>query len=198
MNGRRAAAEHLEPCLHMGEWGLLRIGRTYYMRGFFNEIRQTPSFPRPEDLRESQVTIICLGPKSSVSMAAKVRYRNTEGKGAWINRTRNARVFGGKELAAWFQENLTVGEEFQVGLPPFAEKVSFPEASSIKSSSGRTSGGNIPSGKIAEAYRDLYFLTLVHANSKTLVLTNPEFYDIFRKVSDGKVAEGIEILLVEA
>ena len=66
---------------------------------------------------------------------------------------------------------------------------------SIKSHSWLTSGGNLPSGKIGQIYQSLYFLSLVDANTKLLILTDREAYEGFLTVSDGKVAEGIEIKL---
>jgi hypothetical protein len=64
---------------------------------------------------------------------------------------------------------------------------------SIKSHSWLTSGGNLPSGKIGQIYQSLYFLSLVDAKTKLLILTNREAYEGFLRVSDGKVAEGIDI-----
>ena len=64
---------------------------------------------------------------------------------------------------------------------------------SIKSHSWLTSGGNVPSGKIGMIYQSLYFLSLVDAKTKLLILTDREAYKGFLTVSDGKVAEDIEI-----
>ncbi len=64
---------------------------------------------------------------------------------------------------------------------------------SIKSHSWLTSGGNLPSGKIAQIYQSLYFLSLVYAKTKLLILTDREAHEGFLRVSDGKVAEDIEI-----
>jgi hypothetical protein len=66
----------------------------------------------------------------------------------------------------------------------------------IKSSSGKISGGKYPSGKVASAYQELYFLSLVKAERRILVLTNPEFYEIFQSRSDGRLAPGLELMLV--
>lgn len=46
---------------------------------------------------------------------------------------------------------------------------------------GDTSGGNSPSGKLAGAFKDLYFLLLVNAQKKLLVLTDPEFHKYFMR-----------------
>jgi len=66
---------------------------------------------------------------------------------------------------------------------------------SIKSHSWLTSGGNLPSGKIGQIYQSLYFLSLVDAKTKLLVLTDREAYEGFLTVSNGRVAEDIEIKL---
>lgn len=65
---------------------------------------------------------------------------------------------------------------------------------SIKSHSWLTSGGNLPSGKIAQIYRSLYFLSLADAKVKLLILTDREAYNGFLKESDGKLAEGVGII----
>ena len=66
---------------------------------------------------------------------------------------------------------------------------------SIKSHSWRTSGGNQPSGKIGQIYQSLYLLSLVDAKTKLLILTDRETYEGFLAVSDGKVADDVEIKL---
>lgn len=68
---------------------------------------------------------------------------------------------------------------------------------SIKAHSWKTRGGNIPSGKIDAIFHSLYFLSLVSAKTKLLILTDKRTYDGFVKGSDGKVVEGIEIRLYE-
>jgi hypothetical protein len=67
---------------------------------------------------------------------------------------------------------------------------------SIKASSGLTSGGNHPSGKVATCLNEVYYLTLVDARTRLLVLTNPQFHDIFLRAMTGKIAAGIDVLLV--
>ena len=66
---------------------------------------------------------------------------------------------------------------------------------SIKSHSWLTSGGKSPGGKIGQIYQSLYFLSLVDAKTKLLILTDREAYEGFLAVSNGKVAEGVEIKL---
>ncbi len=65
----------------------------------------------------------------------------------------------------------------------------------IKGNSFKTKGGNIPSGKIAELYQELYFLLLVKASRKFLILINEELYKYFTNSSRGKIANEIEIKL---
>lgn len=67
---------------------------------------------------------------------------------------------------------------------------------SIKTSSGLTCGGNIPSGKINGCIADLYYLSLVDAPVRRLVLTNPEFHEIFTKRIAGALPEGVEVKLL--
>jgi hypothetical protein len=66
---------------------------------------------------------------------------------------------------------------------------------SIKTSSGLTSGGNLPTGKIKSCIADLYYLSLVLADVRRLVLTNPEFFNIFMNRMEGAIAPGIEVVL---
>lgn len=68
---------------------------------------------------------------------------------------------------------------------------------SIKSSSGLTSGGNFPGGKVNGSIADLYYLSLVGAPVRRLVLTNPAFYAIFINRMEGALPEGVEVRLVE-
>jgi hypothetical protein len=67
---------------------------------------------------------------------------------------------------------------------------------SIKTSSGLTSGGNVPSGKINSCIADLYYLSLVDARVRRLVLTNPQFHEIFTRRMAGALPEGVEVTLM--
>lgn len=67
---------------------------------------------------------------------------------------------------------------------------------SIKANSSLTSGGKHPTGKVATCLNEIYYLTLVSASERMLVLTNPEFHDIFTRVTSGQIASGIGILLL--
>jgi len=68
------------------------------------------------------------------------------------------------------------------------------EVASVKASSGLTTGGKLPVGKTKDAYAELHFLSLVIAPRRLLVLTDPDFYRIFTKVSDGKLPAGAEVV----
>jgi hypothetical protein len=68
---------------------------------------------------------------------------------------------------------------------------------SIKSSSGKTASGKHPAGKVDSAIAELYFLSLISAPTKYLVLTSAAFYDIFVKTLDAKIASGIQVRHVQ-
>jgi hypothetical protein len=65
---------------------------------------------------------------------------------------------------------------------------------SVKASSGLTKGGKLPVGKTKDSFTELHFLSLVEAPYRFLVLTDPDFHQIFVGVSDGKLPPGVEIL----
>lgn len=65
---------------------------------------------------------------------------------------------------------------------------------SVKSASGLTSGGNIPSAKIKDYVAELYFLSLVTAPVRLLVLTTPAFHTIFLRSMTGRIAPGVEVV----
>ncbi|MGH3881575.1 MAG: hypothetical protein ACRDSK_31520 [Actinophytocola sp.] len=65
---------------------------------------------------------------------------------------------------------------------------------SVKTASGRTSGGGHPAGTVVNCIAELYFLTQVRARRRLLVLTSPEFHTIFMRAVQGKIAAGIEIV----
>ena len=67
---------------------------------------------------------------------------------------------------------------------------------SIKCSSGLTSGGKLPGGKINSCITDLYYLNLVSARVRRLVLTNPSFHEIFTRRMQGALVPGIDVALV--
>lgn len=68
---------------------------------------------------------------------------------------------------------------------------------SIKSGGGLTSGGRHPSGKVATCLAEVYFLSLISAPARLLLLTNPALHDIFLRVTSGKIAKGVTIELLE-
>ncbi|MBI4286855.1 MAG: hypothetical protein HY671_00320 [Chloroflexi bacterium] len=65
----------------------------------------------------------------------------------------------------------------------------------IKGHSWKKRNSKPPTEKYAQLYQALYFLSLVTATQKFLVVTNEEMYRDFKRRSEGRVAEGIRILL---
>jgi len=57
-----------------------------------------------------------------------------------------------------------------------------------------TKSGNPPSGKISDTYKACFMLEKASARKKLLILTNPKFYEIFKRYSDGKISKEIEIV----
>ena len=68
--------------------------------------------------------------------------------------------------------------------------------SAIKSHSGLTSGGNRPGAKILACYAELYYLLQIEAPHRLLVMTNPEFFEIFSHDSRGRLHPDLELKLV--
>jgi hypothetical protein len=67
---------------------------------------------------------------------------------------------------------------------------------SIKANSGLTSGGNHPTGKVATCLNEVYFLTLVAASERLLVLTNPDFHRIFTRATAGQIDPRVKVELL--
>ncbi len=67
----------------------------------------------------------------------------------------------------------------------------------IKTASWKTSGGKRGSGKIQGAYAEIYFLSLIDAAEKYLVVTDTEFFRSLKRDAKGKLAPGIDILHCE-
>ena len=63
----------------------------------------------------------------------------------------------------------------------------------IRSASGRTANGQDSAAQITDCVAELYYLSLVEAARRLLVLTSPEFHALFGKVMRGKVAPGITV-----
>lgn len=68
---------------------------------------------------------------------------------------------------------------------------------SIKSAGGKTARGKRPAGKISDSEAELYYLTLVQSETRLLVFTAPEFYNIMAKRLEGRLAPGIALKLIE-
>ena len=66
----------------------------------------------------------------------------------------------------------------------------------VMNSSGATSGGKKPVGKIRGAIAELYFLSLVAAPHRMLVTTNRSFLTFLEHDLDGALAAGLELVHV--
>ena len=63
----------------------------------------------------------------------------------------------------------------------------------VMNSSGLTSGGKKPVGKIRGAIAEVYFLSLVDATHRLLVATDSSFFAILEQELDGALVEGVEL-----
>lgn len=63
----------------------------------------------------------------------------------------------------------------------------------IKTSTLRDDG-KVSSGVIKSTFTELYFLSLIKTTTKLMILTDKGYCEYFRKISRGKVTEGIEII----
>jgi hypothetical protein len=68
---------------------------------------------------------------------------------------------------------------------------------SIKSLSGKTSGGKRPAAKYSTCLAELYFLSLVAAPKRILVLTTPDWHTMFVTYIEGRQHPGVEIELIK-
>lgn len=64
----------------------------------------------------------------------------------------------------------------------------------VLNSSGATSGGKKPVGKLRYAIAELYFLSLVECPHRLLVLTNAEFLGYLSDEIAGALVDGIELV----
>jgi hypothetical protein len=67
----------------------------------------------------------------------------------------------------------------------------------VMNSSGATSGGKKPTGKIRGAIAELYFLSLVVAPSRILVVTNASFLSYLEQQLEGALTEGLSLVHLE-
>jgi len=63
----------------------------------------------------------------------------------------------------------------------------------IKTSALRENG-KVGVGVIKSTFTELYFLSLIKASTKLMILTNKGYYEHFEKISRGKVADVIKII----
>jgi len=64
----------------------------------------------------------------------------------------------------------------------------------IRTASWKTRSKKRGSGKVQGAYTELYFLNLVPAQHKYLILTDPEFFECFQRETVGRLAMGVGLL----
>lgn len=67
----------------------------------------------------------------------------------------------------------------------------------IKSLSGKTAGGKRPAAKFSTCLAELYFLSLVSAPKRMLVLTTPDWHTMFVRYIQGRLVPGVDIELVK-
>lgn len=67
----------------------------------------------------------------------------------------------------------------------------------ITNHSGTTSGGKKPVGKVKSAIADLYWLSLVNAPTRLLVVTHRGFHQIIQTELDGALPEGLSIVPID-
>lgn len=68
---------------------------------------------------------------------------------------------------------------------------------SIKSHSGKTARGKRPAAKYQACLAEVYFLSLVDAPKRVLVLTTPDWHEMFVRYIKGRLAPGVEIELLK-
>ena len=68
----------------------------------------------------------------------------------------------------------------------------------ISTSSGITSGGKNPSGKIQKLRADMLFLLMTNVDKRLIVLTEKSMYDLcLKEKANGRVPQEVEFVLVE-
>lgn len=68
---------------------------------------------------------------------------------------------------------------------------------SIKSLSAKTKSGNRPSAKYPNCVAEIYYLSLVQAPRRILVLTTPGWHTMFMKYIEGRLHPAVEIELLK-
>ena len=67
---------------------------------------------------------------------------------------------------------------------------------SIKTAGGKTATGKFPVGKVNTSLAELYYLSLVEAPERMLILTSTEFYEILKRYLTGRLAPGLTLKLI--
>ncbi len=64
----------------------------------------------------------------------------------------------------------------------------------VMNSSGLTSGGKKPVGKIRGAIAEVYYLSLADAPDRLLIATDPDFFAMLQRELDGALVDGVGLL----
>jgi len=67
----------------------------------------------------------------------------------------------------------------------------------IKSASGLTASGNLPQGKFHNAIAEIFFLSLLQAPTRILLVTNPNFHKLLEKRLKNLLPTGIRMECLE-
>jgi hypothetical protein len=59
-----------------------------------------------------------------------------------------------------------------------------------------TKSGKTPSGKVSDTYHACSMLEKLNAQKKLLILTDSDFFELFKRYSDGKISSKIELVLL--
>lgn len=91
----------------------VKIGSSYYKKGFFNQTRNMNWLPIMEDHSNIPIEIHCTGPNFESFVSAVIKYKGKNGQGSWINQSHMARIYAkpARTLVEWFKENITEGDE---------------------------------------------------------------------------------------
>ena len=60
--------------------------------------------------------------------------------------------------------------------------------------SGLRENGKVSAGVIKSTFTEIYFLSIVKAATKFMILTDEAYYKFFQRISKGKITDGIEII----
>lgn len=110
----------------------------------------------------------------------------------WIRRTWMPEHYGQK----FRKERLLLSSGGHFDFDAVSEDDRF--IASISTSSGKTSGGKYPVGKMNKLRADILFLIMATAERRVIVLTEPDMHAIcMKEMEGGRVPKNVEFALVE-